>query len=230
MIYYNGSSNPQNVYFNGTSLNYVYFNGTLVWSRSSTPSGTQIDNMSHNDYDNSFGIPSGFSEATTSALAKVTRANGRIDYYRNLSFSSYYVETTDGEITANGAMYTCSATIEFYWSSMSNVGSKYSSYIYLLDSGSYTYSTEEGFPSITWYYESQSINNVSVTMYADLVGMSVIDPSRLTTRVYSGKLFTSKTGKYIRISPQGDEYAIYTKTTGLSFQGNMYLYTTFTSA
>lgn len=231
MIFLNSGSNPQNVYFDGTSVNNVYYNGTLVWSRSSGGTGGIYD-MPSADYDAAFGIPSGFDDEATSSLATVTRASGRIDYYRTLAFATYYVETdSTGAITSQGAAYSCQATVELFWNQLTGIGAGFSvDYLQLFSQGTESRSSESGFPSITWYNEAISDGTVTVTLWADLIGMSVIDTSRLTTRTYTGKLHTYKGGKYIKFAPVGDEYGIYTKTTGYAFQGAMSLYTTFTSS
>ena len=43
-------------------------------------------------------------------------------------------------------------------------------------------------------------------------------------RSYNAKLYTVRDGKYLTITPWGDEYGIYTVTTGLLFQGYVDLY------
>ena len=134
---------------------------------------------------------------------------------------------SSGAIAAQGAAYDCQANIELYWNQLTSVGAGlYVDKLRVFAKGNQNISSQSGFPSITWYHESKSKTSFSFTLWADLIGMTVPDTSKLTTRVYYGTLYTANNGKYIEFSPVGDEYNIYTKTTGYSFQGAMTLYCT----
>ena len=56
------------------------------------------------------------------------------------------------------------------------------------------------------------------------VGDGIYNPSRWVRRSYNAKLYTYENSKYLSITPWGDEYGIYTVTTGLLFQGYVDLY------
>lgn len=240
MIFFNGADNPNAIAFNMTELDNVYFNNTLVWQKTGAQNTDEygtFDIPIQNAED--FGIDTGASSGTTpevkyaiNGTATLYRSSGSNDYFNNASFQTfamYRYPGTSGDVMDEGIIYDCTATIQMSWPRNKALGipDDPSDYLYCRADDGYMTSFSN-LPSGTEFYEAQEMRT-TVTMYADLVPSSIYDPSRWVTRVYDAEVGVLAGQKYVRFKLYGDEYNVYTATTGLIYQNSAELWLKFTS-
>ena len=252
MIFVNGHDNPENIAFGLTVLENVYFNGTLVWQKEhaqntdlygdftipeSNASDFGVNTGSGGGSGSGSGGGGGGGESTANpyqevvgGTAKLFRQSGRTDFYNDLDFVSYVLFrtlTTSGVEMSVGAQYRALLSTELAWPSGYSLSLGDEMTLYSMTSTTNMNegrTSESGFPSCAKFYRAEAESNISVTLGAELVGDGVYNPSRWVRRSYNAKLYTYENSKYLIITPWGDEYGIYTVTTGLVFQGYVDLY------
>ena len=252
MIFLNGHDNPENIAFNDRALENVYFNGTLVWQKQhaqntdlygdftipeSNASDFGVNTGSGGGSGSGSGSGGGGGESTTNpyqevvgGTAKLFRQSGRTDFYNDLDFVSYVLFrtlTSSGVEMSVGAQYRALLSTELAWPSGYSLSLGDEMTLYSMTSTTNMNegrTSESGFPSCAKFYRAEAESNISVTLGAELVGDGVYNPSRWVRRSYNAKLYTYENSKHLSITPWGDEYGIYTVTTGLLFQGYVDLY------
>lgn len=245
MIFYNGGSNPSAIAYNGTSLENVYFNGTLVWTRdksetSGSGSGTMpiYDNAGNLDGyavdvpDSVYEQQTGYDPAPDE-IDNTVRFHFGPSRYANFNdlekvHNTIYVKP-DMSIIGSGAVYTGTLSTELVFDTSTYDTPTQDGHFYVFDSGTKldaAYTSWSGIPSglsemPDEYRTIQPIEDVTVTCNVKLSGGGT------TTRVYTGDLVFGRGNSntiMIYCETRGDEESIAPAASGYVVQETAYLH------
>lgn len=234
MIFFNGASDPDGVSYNGTSLDNVYFNNTLVWTRDKSEtggSGSGTSGISGGGY--AVDVPESSFEGQTGKQPAPSSISGTVRFNyaptRAASFNDLTKTTdtiycdTNMSVIGSGAIYsgTISTELVFNASTYSTVTSD--GVFYIFDSGTKydaAYTSWTGLPSgmselPDEYRTISPIENVTVTCNAKLRGGGT------ATRVYTGNLIFGRGNAntiIIACTARGDESEVAPATSGYVVQ------------
>lgn len=201
-IHLNGASNPLTLKYNNTSLDYAY----------ATVGGVQ---SVYPVWERDAAFP-----ASLGSVVSVTYANGVTAYYRDMTFTSSTIYSSDGK---HRARYDGSVTLEVPFASGKQVGASPSSnYPQKWLAASSSISSVSGIPSGYRFYEGGSPDDGTTIAY-DVYQVSdgVLRPeSKVAMNLQSYCSIDDGGYMWITTYLPGNDWPVFTKSGGWIYQGS----------
>ena len=244
MIFLNGASNPKTVTFEGTSLDNVYFNNTLVWNKDNgeivnpgsgttpiyNPNGSDAGYASEVPED---AMPGGQVAPQTLGTVTMRVASNRYMYFNDLEKQLdliYQQKSSDGSLTAygEGAVYKGLVSFEFVFNT-SSYDSIYNNQFIVYDSGA-----KYGAGFVTWsgLPSNMKLMDLGRSIIPDQISLTCrakLSSGGTVGRSYTGDVIISNSNNifWFRGNANGDEASVASAVSGYLMQTGVTLYLMF---